>query len=321
MRFGHHRILSMDARSCQKITIFYRIKNTLGSFRIDLELFKPRDAAKARSRFSIPEGNIVLAFRASEWIYKGLNYIRKCLRKLSTDKPITLLVFSETGLLKEFEKRFQVIDLGWVDDDDLLIDAYNASDIFLMPSIAESFGMMAMEAMACGKPVIVMDNTALSEVVKSEESGCVVIPQGNIAEMCKQLEILINNPSLCQNIGNRSLKTAQKYYDKDRYVREIALVYESAIARKVEDERVTRILAQQVKNCFSNTSENEIEINKNRITILLRKRIIIELFERIGQSLVTNKITGFILLRLAFPTLKAIQSFYLLLIKKSKISK
>jgi len=60
------------------------------------------------------------------------------------------------------------------ENDNLMADIYNASDLFLMPSIVESFGMMAIEAMSCGTLPIVLEGTALPEVTNSKTCGVTV---------------------------------------------------------------------------------------------------------------------------------------------------
>jgi glycosyltransferase involved in cell wall biosynthesis len=232
----------------RKSPFFTNAKLHLINFGLDLNQFKPvYDNAVCKKKFNIPAQNIVIAFRGASWIYKGLDYIKECLRNLSNSMPITLLVFNEKGLLREFSERFQVVELGWVDDDREMIDAYNAADIFLMPSAAEAFGMMAMEAMACGKPVIVMDQTALPEVIRPEETGGIVVPQGDVDAMRTQLEKLLIDSSLRNSIGKRSRAVTEKYYSIDRYVSKIVAVYEEAIERKKGDARAQYIIDQQKK--------------------------------------------------------------------------
>lgn len=216
------------------------------NFGIDLDHFKPiSDNKLAKRKLGISQKNIVIAFRGTSSIYKGLKYIKACLSKLSVKQPLTLLITNEKGLMDDFSDRFQIVDLGWVDNDDVMLDAYHAADIFLMPSEAEAFGMMAMEAMACGKPVIVMDGTSLPEVIKASESGGIVIPQGDINAFRFQLERLINDASLRLDIGEKSRLVSEKYYSKDRYVDEIIAVYEKAILRKGENIRGKYIVEQQ----------------------------------------------------------------------------
>lgn len=228
--------------------LFEKANLHLVNFGLDLDQFKPQNASiAAKQKFGIPEENFVIAFRSSSWIYKGLEYVKECLRGLSTAQPVTLLVFHEKDLVQEFSERFQVVELGWVDDDSIMVDAYEASDIFLMPSTAEAFGMMGIEAMACGKPVIAMASTALAEVLRPEESGCIVVPQGDVDGMRTHLENFIQDDNLRTRVGQCARMVAEKYYSKDRYINELISVYEQAIARKKDDTRAQYIIEQQKK--------------------------------------------------------------------------
>ena len=94
-----------------------------------------------------------------------------------------------------------------------------------------------------------MDGTSLPEVVKPDESGGIIVPQGNVDAMGKQLGILMSDPDLRRSIGERSRKTAEKYYNKDRYVNEIIQVYEKAIERKAGDKRAYQVIEQQKNIC------------------------------------------------------------------------
>ncbi len=115
--------------------------------------------------------------------------------------PITLLTFNETGLVDQFKDRFQVIDLGWLTDEDQTAEAINAVDIMLMPSIAESFGMMAIESMACAKPVIAFDRTALPETLFAPEGG-VTVPSADVNSLVAVLERLIGDEEERLALGN-----------------------------------------------------------------------------------------------------------------------
>ena len=192
-------------------------------FGIDLGKFKPGNTNDAKDKFGIPSENLVITFRATKSLYKGLPYIIECLKNIDVPIPITLLTFNTTGLLDDFKEKFQVVDLGWVHDENLTILAYNASDIFLMPSVQEAFGMMAMEAMACGKPVIVFDETSLPEII--------YVPQKNVEALTLALLRLINNHDERINIGRKALSLAQKYYDLNIYIKRVIEVYQDAITR------------------------------------------------------------------------------------------
>lgn len=178
-------------------------------FGIDLSVFKPTHGENAKKQLGIPADNIVISLRATECEWKGLHYVRECLKGLKSPKKITLITFNEEGRLDEFRKRFQVIDLGWVADDEKMITAYNASDIFLMPSTADAFGMMAMEAMCCKKAVIAMSGTALEEVVMPEKGGGIIVPQGDVNALRDALEDLIENDEKRHQIAEQAYQLSR----------------------------------------------------------------------------------------------------------------
>ena len=201
-------------------------------FGVDLSIFKPTDSKKIKENLGIPEDNIVLGFRAQEGPWKGLEYIKACLRLIEDSSKITLLIFYQTGLLDEFQNKFQIVELGWIATDNEMSDAYNATDIFLMPSAAESFGMMAMEAMCCGKTVIGMSGTALEETIMAERGAGVVVPQGDIDAMFQQLDSLIKNKYRRIEIENNAYAVSRKFYGKERYLDKIIDIYEKALVGK-----------------------------------------------------------------------------------------
>jgi len=198
---------------------------------IDLSVFRKSDSYLAKHRFGIDSQTLVISFRAVNSEFKGLNYIKSALNNLNVDKKICLLTFNEKGLMDEFRGRFQIVDLGWVDDELLLAQAYNAADIFLMPSIAESFGMMAVEAMACAKPIIVFDKTALSEITFAPQ-GAIAVPQGDAELLRGAIERLINDPVERGRLGQRAEKIAIENYSFIEHARKIHELYKQMLNKK-----------------------------------------------------------------------------------------
>lgn len=206
-------------------------------FGIDLSVFKPLDCATIRQRLGIQPSRFVLGFRATTSEFKGLEYIRQVLDKLNVNVPITLLTFNETGLVDQFKDRFQVIDLGWLTDEDQTAEAINAVDIMLMPSIAESFGMMAIESMACAKPVIAFDGTALPETLFAPEGG-VTVPSADVDSLVAVLERLIGDEEERLALGERARQLAKDHYDFNVHAHRVMEVYVDVIKRCATIDKV-----------------------------------------------------------------------------------
>jgi glycosyltransferase involved in cell wall biosynthesis len=195
-------------------------------FGLDLDLYKPRDKAEARKRFGIGEGRVVVALRSISSTFKGLPNFIEALRMMQTDVPLCILALQEVGHFNEFIGRHQIVETGWVNDDELMIDALNAADIFAMPSTAEAFGLMAVEAMACGTPVVVFEGTSLPEVVFAPEAG-LAAPMGDSAALSDVLKRLIENPAERKARGLRSRELAEQHYDERLHTRRLAELYKA----------------------------------------------------------------------------------------------
>ncbi len=140
---------------------------------VDLNFFTNKiDKEEARKKLQISNSDIVIFLRAQKAL-KGTSYVVEALKNLDTNKKITILTCDEKCRFEEVKNKYNIVDMGSMNNEQLLY-AYNACDMFLMPSLGESFGMMAIEAMACEKPVVVFDNTALPSVTFAPECGVLV---------------------------------------------------------------------------------------------------------------------------------------------------
>lgn len=210
----------------KKSPMFENVPTYLIPFGVDLEFFSPVHTKAAREFFKIPETDIVIAFRSSESRFKGLSYIIEALSQLKTDQKVWLVGIGNHGSsqIEILADRFKIIDIGWSDNENLTRNVIAASDIFVMPSLAEAFGMMAIEAMACEKTVIVFEGTALPDVVFSPDVG-IAVPMCDSQALCESIEFLLNNPAERERRGKDGRIRAQEYYDQNTYVERTAQLY------------------------------------------------------------------------------------------------
>lgn len=199
-------------------------------FGLDLDFFSAAAAPDARKRFGIPDNALVICFRSDTNEFKGLPHIIQVLEKISCEQPVCLLTFAIKGLMDSFADRFQLVELGWTHDDVLMRDAFVATDIFLMPSTAEAFGMMAIEAMACGKPVISFEGTSLPEITFAPEVG-VSVPMGDTEALLCTLQRLIDHPEERLERGRKGRLITEKHYDAETQADKLAEIYRMVASR------------------------------------------------------------------------------------------
>ena len=209
------------------------------NFVIDFSIFKPfpkPDVMKIREKLNIPKNNIVLLCR-SQREFKGLDYVIGALKLLDASYPITIITVTNTNMLDEFKDKYQIIDAGTLFDEHQMAELFNASDIFLSPSTEESFGFMAVEAMACGKPVIVFEGTALPDTTNAPKIG--LVTKQNAKSLKEAIEKLINNPKECKRSGKLGLEFARKNYDEKTYYKEYQKLFEKIIDSPVPKNKPT----------------------------------------------------------------------------------
>jgi D-inositol-3-phosphate glycosyltransferase len=80
----------------------------------------------------------------------------------------------------------------------------------VMPSYYESFGMVALEAMACGKPVIASRVGGLTTTVQDGVTGYLV-PEGNPQALADSIATLLDNPALRARLGREAMRWATQY--------------------------------------------------------------------------------------------------------------
>jgi glycosyltransferase involved in cell wall biosynthesis len=91
-----------------------------------------------------------------------------------------------------------------------LVNLYNQSSVFVLPSLADSFGLVILEAMACGLPVIVTENTGGKDVVQESENGF-VIPIRDVALLAEKLAWYYDNPKQRTEMGYSAQERCKEF--------------------------------------------------------------------------------------------------------------
>jgi len=101
---------------------------------------------------------------------------------------------------------------------------YSAAEILVMPSFYESFGMVALESMACGTPVVASHTGGLAYLVQDGVNGFTVAG-GDVKALARRLTQLIADPELRRRIGGQAAEYAQSYA-WENIARRIKTLYE-----------------------------------------------------------------------------------------------
>jgi D-inositol-3-phosphate glycosyltransferase len=190
---------------------------------VDLGMFQPMDRADARREIGYRSGRLLLFVGRLERL-KGVEVAIRALGLLRDRQhdDVRLLILgedshegeeSETERLKAIASEVRVRDrvdfVGSVAHHELPY-FYAAADVCVMPSYSESFGLVALEAQACGCPVVASGVSGLRSVVRDEVSGY-LIDEHDPAAYAERIGRLLENSELAQQMGRRGRLLAQRF--------------------------------------------------------------------------------------------------------------
>lgn len=168
---------------------------------VNIEKFTPLDKKEARKKLLLPQQNTYALWVGSNPQRKRLSTAIKAVEQSHCSK---LLVAGMTGT-----PAGKTIFLGKVSEQDL-ITAYSAADILLFPTIYEGFPMVPLEAIACGLPAIVSEESNLGEIITQGTHGFVVkekTPQG----YQEKIDQIINDPAMLKEMSTKCRELALTY--------------------------------------------------------------------------------------------------------------
>ncbi len=193
-------------------------------FGIDFKKFYPRP--KKSKKFIIGTARIL----APKY---GIKYLIEAFTEFAGKISNTELLIAGQGPqqneLKQLCKRNNITDkvkfLGFVPPDQMPRFLCQL-DVFCMPSIeeSESFGVAALEAQACGLPVIASDIGGLPETVQDNLSGFLVHPK-NAQEISKKLYLLVKDTALLKRLSHGAIQFVRENYDWEKNIKRIIDIY------------------------------------------------------------------------------------------------
>lgn len=194
---------------------------------VDLSLFRPVDISQAQERLGWPPDRQMVLFIGRIQPLKGIDILLKAIALATDDLPdlcghlgLTIIggdpqatMNREMLRLTRLKKKLGICDLVTflgARDQDTLPYYYSAAQVCVVPSYYESFGMVALEAMACGTPVIASKVGGLTFTVKDGVTGYLV-PDGDPAALSERLKSILTDEKLRRGMGEEGIKMARRY--------------------------------------------------------------------------------------------------------------
>lgn len=193
---------------------------------IDGALFSPRDG-------DLPASNPTLLFAGRLMALKGVGTLLRAMTRLPDDVRLLLAGPGDPAPWRDFARRIGLADhryefLGRVHYSEMPA-LYRRVNALVLPSFTESCPMTALEAMACGTPLIAAAAGGIPEIVRNEETGW-LFPPGNHEALAGLIETVLADPTRRERTAARARAWVQTNASIDRMVDRTRRFYERALA-------------------------------------------------------------------------------------------
>jgi len=184
---------------------------------VDIDLFKPKHDCSFRKNIA-GRGEKILVHTSNFRPVKRVPDTIRIFERVQKEIPSKLLLVGDGPDRSECERLVRQLDLidkvKFLGKQEALTEILNAADVFLIPSQSESFGLAALEAMACGIPVVSSSVGGLPELVGHNESGYIA-EIGDIDRMTKYVIELLTNEKKYNIFSQNARERAVKKFDKN----------------------------------------------------------------------------------------------------------
>jgi L-malate glycosyltransferase len=226
IRFGIEKSDGVTAVSNALISQTYDLIKPDKSIRavynfIDERIYRKTDSLYLKEEYGITPGEKVIIHVSNFRSVKRVPDVIEAFAKITEEVPSKLLLVGDgpemsviCRLVNDLKLKDKVLFLGKQDN---VEELYSISDLMLLLSEKESFGLVALEAMACGVPCIGTDVGGIPEVISDGETGY-ICTLGNITDISRKAIKLLTDERLLDKFSSQSISLAKDRFSAARIV-------------------------------------------------------------------------------------------------------
>jgi glycogen synthase len=192
-----------------------------------------QNMAAFRLQYALPNEKIVLY--VGRLVYeKGIHILINAIPKVLAKTDAKFVIVGSgymkdqlSNIVKSMGLEHKVLFTGFMDDENLA-KLHKVSDVSVVPSLFEPFGIVALEAMAAKSPVVVSDTGGLSEIVDHDVTGVKVYPN-NTDSLAWGIAKVLTNDAYAKTLSENAYKKILEKYDWDKIAQQTRLMYERVL--------------------------------------------------------------------------------------------
>ncbi len=239
---------------------------------VNLNLFSDIDRDyDFRRKFAMDNEKIIL-FMGRLVYEKGIQHLIAAMPKiLANYHDAKLLIAGKGGMIDELKAQANALSLGekvyftgYLGSKDVQ-KMYKCADVSVFPSTYEPFGIVALEAMLSGTPIVVSDIGGLNEIVEHGVTGMKSYA-GNANSLADSILSLLFDPKLCDTVTKNAKQKVKTEYNWTKIAQDTHFTYQKAICETIADRQAKQIAQEEAKKHVKKSNEitNLLSFKKNR---------------------------------------------------------
>ncbi len=195
---------------------------------IDINIFKPLNKSNLRLKYNLDNNKYYILFGAANISHKrkGIHHLIEALKIISNKYPkkadkIEVLLFGKSNNTLIESIPFKIHNLGYLNDSNEIVEAYNLADLFVLPSLEDNLPNTIIESLACGTPAVAFKTGGIPEIIDNNKNGYLANYMSNedLAFGIHKVLFELDKDFLKQNSLTKVSKTyrpdiiAKKYHD------------------------------------------------------------------------------------------------------------
>jgi glycosyltransferase involved in cell wall biosynthesis len=216
------------ADEARRSSLFGRFESFVIPYGLNLRTFRPVSKEGARRRFALESNERVVLFIADRLrsTLKGWSQLQRALAEIPDLPHVRVLTVGSGDTGDMSAPRFR--HLGRLADPDAIRDAYNAADLFVIPSLHDNLPNTVLESLACGTPVVGFATGGVVDAVEHGVTG-MLAPIGNTKELGACINKVLSNEILRESMARAARARALSYYGLDQQAKAYMSLYERLV--------------------------------------------------------------------------------------------
>jgi glycosyltransferase involved in cell wall biosynthesis len=197
---------------------------------IDTSYYFPVQKEKVRQKLNLPPGKKLILFGAGNLNdhRKGLSFFLEALAFCRIGKEeAAIVVFGKNSDIMKSQDHFTVYDFGRIYSTGKMKELYQASDLFVIPSLQDNLPNTIMESMACGTPVVAFKTGGIPEMIDHKKTGYLA-EYKSAEDLARGIKwVLENNKDNC--LGKAGREKVLREYSEEVVAKQYIKLYESLL--------------------------------------------------------------------------------------------